>query len=50
MPSINEKGKYVNSKYSNSGATIINPPSSKRFPAGMYTKVFFLINIYCYLL
>ena len=31
LPSINDKGRYVLSKIPNSGASVFNPPSSKRF-------------------
>jgi hypothetical protein len=31
MPSINKFGKYQLSKFGNSGATLFNPPRSKRF-------------------
>ena len=39
LPSINEKGKYHVSHYPNSGATLFNPPRSKRFPEFSGTKV-----------
>jgi hypothetical protein len=31
LPSINEKGRYVLSRFKSSGATTFNPPHSKRF-------------------
>ena len=39
LPSINEKGRFPISKYTNSCATLFNPPRSKRFPEFSGNKV-----------
>ena len=39
LPSINEKGKFSISQYTNSKAALFNPPRSKRFPEFTGNKV-----------